>query len=263
MKYMDINCDMGESFGAYTLGRDADVIRHITSANIACGFHAGDPMVLGRTVKLSHDNGVAVGAHPGFPDLMGFGRRSMACTLDEIGAYITYQVGAVRAFCDVHGATLQHVKPHGALYNKAVGDEALTRTIAGAVAAIDPRLLMVALAGKHAPRVREIAAEAGIQVAFEAFPDRAYAADGTLVPRSRPGAVIEDPLVVAERALQMAAEGRVVAEDGSTIALDADTLCVHGDTPTAVDLAAHIRQKLESNGVRVTSMGEILRMRSV
>jgi UPF0271 protein len=259
MKYVDINCDMGESFGAYTVGRDDDVIAHITSANIACGFHAGDPMVLGRTVRLAGDNRVAVGAHPGFPDLMGFGRRNLDCTLDEIRSYIIYQVGAVRAFCDAAGIRLQHVKPHGALYNLAVGDEALARTIAEAVAAIDRALILVGLAGRNGVRLRKIAAEAGLRVALEAFPDRAYTAEGTLVSRRKPGAVIKDPLIVAERALMMAAEGRIIAEDGTVLDLAADTLCVHGDTPAAVDLAAHIRRKLASGGVEVVSMAEVLR----
>lgn len=261
MKYVDINCDMGESFGAYTLGRDGEVIRHLTSANVACGFHAGDPLVLGRTVHLARDHGVAVGAHPGFPDLMGFGRRRMNCTPEEIFAYVVYQIGAVRAFCDVHGIALQHVKPHGELYNMAVGNEPITRAIAEAVAAVDRRLILVALAGKHAPHVRQIAMKAGVAVVFEAFPDRAYTADGVLVHRSRPGAVIKDPPTVAERALRMAAEGSVIAEDGSSLALEAETLCVHGDTPTAVDLASHIRQKLEQNDVKVKPMGEIVRLR--
>jgi 5-oxoprolinase (ATP-hydrolysing) subunit A len=261
MKPIDVNCDMGESFGAYTLGGDAQVIAHITSANIACGFHAGDPIVLGRTVRLARDHGVAVGAHPGFPDLMGFGRRAMDCTLDEIGAYIVYQVGAIRAFCDVHGVRLQHVKPHGALYNMAVGNEELTRTIAEAVAAIDKDLLLVGLAGRHAARMREIAEAAGLRAVFEAFPDRAYTSEGVLVSRRKPGAVIKDPAQVAERALMMAAEGRIIAEDGTPLSLQADTLCVHGDTPAQVDLAQSIRRKMAENGVEVKAMGEILKRR--
>ena len=261
MKYIDINCDMGEGFGAYSIGGDAEVIAHITSANIACGFHAGDPMVLNRTVRLSRDHGVAVGAHPGFPDLMGFGRRAMDCTADEIRNYILYQVGAIWAFCQVHGVRLQHVKPHGALYNMAVGNDELIRTIAEAVAGKDPELLLVGLAGQHAPRMREIAAAAGLRVAFEAFPDRAYTPEGTLVSRRKPGAVIKDPALVAERALMMAAEGRILAEDGTSLNLEADTLCVHGDTPAQVDLALSIRQTLERNGVKVMAMRDILKLR--
>lgn len=262
MKYIDINCDMGESFGAYTIGMDAEVIKHITSANIACGFHAGDPMVLAQTVRMAAENGVGVGAHPGFPDLMGFGRRNMDCTLEEIRNYLIYQVGAVRGFCDASGVKLQHVKPHGSLYNMAVENEAIARTIAEAVADVDAKLLLVALAGRNAPPVKEIAASAGLRVLLEAFPDRAYTPQGTLVSRRKPGAVIKDPETVAQRALMMAAEGKVIAEDGSVIALEVDTLCVHGDNPAAVDLVFHIRRTLESNGVQVKPMAEIDRLRA-
>ncbi len=262
MKCVDINCDMGESFGAYTIGMDAEVIRHITSANIACGFHAGDPMVLDRTVGLAALNRVGVGAHPGYPDLMGFGRRNMTCSAEEIRNYIIYQVGAVRGFCDAHGVALQHVKPHGALYNMAVADQALTRAIADAVAAVDPGLFLVALAGQTALQVGEIGAAFGLRVLFEGFPDRAYTAQGSLVSRRKPGAVIKDPEMVAQRALMMAAEGRVVSEDGTVLKLAVDTLCVHGDNPAAVDLVRAIRQTLEANDVAVMPMAEIVRLRS-
>lgn len=261
MTSVDINCDMGESFGPWTIGRDAEVIRHITSANIACGFHAGDPAVMDRTVRMAAEGGVAVGAHPGYPDLLGFGRRDMDCSREDLRAYVIYQVGALRAFCDAHGIVLQHVKPHGSLYNMVVEDDDLARTIAGAIASVDPNLLLVTLAGPRAQRLKEIAREAGVRVFFEAFPDRAYTARGTLAPRSNPGAVIDDPNVVAERALMMAAEGRVIADDGTVITLDADTLCVHGDTPEAVDLASHIRRILEDNNIRVQPMAEIQKFR--
>lgn len=260
-KYVDINCDMGESFGAYTIGMDAEAIAHISSANIACGFHAGDPMVLDRTVALAAAKGVGVGAHPGYPDLLGFGRRNLTCSAREVRNYIIYQVGAVQAFCAAHGVALQHVKPHGALYNMAAEDADLARTIAEAVAAVDRRLLLVALAGQNAPRVREMAAAAGLRVLFEAFPDRAYTAQGTLVSRRKPGAVIEEPSTVAKRALMMAAEGRVVAEDGTVLEMAVDTLCVHGDNPAAVALARTIRQTLTDNGVAVAPMAEIARLR--
>lgn len=260
-KLVDINCDMGESFGAYTIGMDEAVLAHISSANIACGFHAGDPMVLDRTVAMAAAKGVGVGAHPGFPDLMGFGRRNMQCSNAEVRNYVIYQVGAVQAFCRAHGVALQHVKPHGGLYNMAVEDEALARTIAEAVAAVDKGLLLVALAGANAARVRAMAAQVGLQVCFEAFPDRAYTARGTLVSRRKPGAVIEDPQTVAQRALMMAAEGKVVAEDGSVLELAVDTLCVHGDNPAAVELTRTIRQSLLDNGVGVAPMAEIVRLR--
>lgn len=262
MNYVDLNCDMGESFGAYTLGMDAEVIRQVTSANIACGFHAGDPLVMDRTVRMAVQWGAGVGAHPGFPDLMGFGRRNMDCTLEEIRNYVIYQVGAIRAFCKVHGVELQHVKPHGSLYNMAVENEDLARTIAEAVADVDPELLLVSLAGKNAPRMRKIAAAAGLRVVFEAFPDRAYTAQGTLVSRRKPGAVIEEPELVAQRALMMVAERRIIAEDGTFLPLEVDTLCLHGDNPAAVKLARRIRHTLEHHGVQVKPMAEMLRLRA-
>ncbi len=254
MKTIDINCDMGESFGAYTIGMDGDVIRHITSANIACGFHAGDPQVLRRTVRMASENRVSVGAHPGFPDLMGFGRRHMECSPAEIENYVIYQVGAIRAFCDAENIPLRHVKPHGGLYNLAAENESVFQTIAGAVAAVDRSLILVGLAGRKASRMSEIAKEADIRVVFEAFPDRAYTAEGTLTPRSRPHAVIKDPGEVADRALSMAASGRIRAEDGTSLELVPDTLCVHGDTPDAVELVRHIREKLEQNGITVAAI---------
>jgi UPF0271 protein len=253
MKAIDLNCDMGESYGAYTLGMDAEIISYISSANIACGFHAGDPLVMNRTVKLAVDNGVGIGAHPGFPDMMGFGRRNIDCSVDEIRNYLIYQIGALQAFCTAHGVCLRHVKPHGALYNMAVANEPLVRAIAQAISLIDKNLLMVALAGKHAGRMASIAREEGIGMIFEAFPDRAYTPEGTLVSRKQPGAVIHDPDEAAERALRMAAEGVVIAVDGTRVPISVDTLCVHGDNPSAVSLAGTIRNRLEASGIAVTS----------
>ena len=172
---IDLNCDMGESFGAYTIGMDPDVMPHVTSANIACGFHAGDPMVMAHTVVLAKKHGVAIGAHPGFPDLMGYGRRNMACAPEEITAYVIYQVGALMAFARANGIALQHVKPHGALYNMAQADTSMMEAICKAVASVDASLILVALAGKWAERNREIATSHGLRIAFEAFPDRVYA----------------------------------------------------------------------------------------
>lgn len=257
MKHIDINCDMGESFGAYTIGMDAEVMPLITSANIACGFHAGDPMVLQQTVRMAAAGGVGIGAHPGFPDLMGFGRRKMECSPAEIRNYIIYQVGAIRGFCDTEKTRLQHVKPHGGLYNMAAGNPDIVKTIAEAVAAVDRGLILVCLAGANAPVFREIAESAGISVMFEAFPDRAYTAEGTLVPRGKPSAVITDPGEVAKRALMMAAEGMIETIDGRTLFIEADTLCVHGDTPSAVDLVRQIGQNLVQNNITVMPMAKI------
>lgn len=253
---IDLNCDMGESFGAYTLGMDEAIITSISSANIACGFHAGDPQVMDRTVKLAVTHAVGIGAHPGFPDLLGFGRRNMDCGSEELEAYLTYQIGALQAFCTAHGTRLRHVKPHGALYNMAVGNEALLRTIARAIARIDKDLLMVVLAGRHAARSAVIAAEEGLNTLFEAFPDRAYTPEGTLVPRRNPGAVIHDPEEAAARAVRMAVEGVVLAIDGSPVPMAVHTLCVHGDNPNGVALAAAIRGRLEKSGVTVGPMGK-------
>ena len=190
--HIDINCDMGESFGAYTLGRDSEIIARVSSANIACGFHAGDPRVMARTVRLARDHGVAIGAHPGFPDLLGFGRRAMACSPEEIEAYLTYQIGALQAFCVANACRLHHVKPHGALYNLAVGNEDLVRAMARAIGRIDRTLVLVLLATGNKARMAAIAGEEGIAAVFEAFPDRAYTAQGALVSRQQPGAELVD-----------------------------------------------------------------------
>lgn len=250
---IDLNCDMGESFGAYTLGMDRESIAHISSANIACGFHAGDAQVMNRTVLLAKEHGVAVGAHPGYPDLQGFGRRNLDCSAAELQDYLLYQIGAMEAFCRLHQVRLCHVKPHGALYNTLVGSDGLTRAVARAIAAFDRRLRMVALAGPYAEQARAIAAEEGIKTLLEAFPDRAYTAQGTLVSRKLPGAVIHDAEIAAQRAVRMAVEGVVEAVDGSLVQLSVDTLCVHGDNPNGVALAARIRQRLAEAGVTVTA----------
>ncbi|MBN1829921.1 MAG: LamB/YcsF family protein [Deltaproteobacteria bacterium] len=258
MKRVDINCDMGESFGAYRIGMDEEVLPYITSANIACGFHAGDPLVMKRTVAMAAARGVSVGAHPGFPDLMGFGRRIMECDVEEIRDYVTYQVGALRAFCDALKVKMQHVKPHGSLYNMAVGNEGITRAIIEAIASIDDDLIYVALAGGNAVMTGKIAEESGISAAFEAFPDRAYTRQGTLASRKQPGSVIKDPQEAADRALMMARDGKVTAEDGSIIEIEVHTLCVHGDNPAAVDLVRLIKKTLESSAVEVIPMGSFI-----
>lgn len=256
MKKIDLNCDMGESFGAYIMGMDEAVIQHITSANIACGWHAGDPLVMDKTVKMAVDHNVGVGAHPGYPDLNGFGRRNMDCTADEIKNYVIYQIGALKAFCRVHGTKLCHVKPHGALYLTAVVNEDVARAVAEAIVSVDPELKFVALAGAKGEMMRRIGGEVGLKVVYEAFPDRAYTAEGNLVSRRLPGAVIKDPDKVAGRALAMAKEGIVIAVDGTAISLDVQTLCVHGDTPTAVELVKSIRKTLESEGIILRPLGE-------
>jgi len=259
MKRIDLNCDMGESFGAWSMGMDGEVIGHVTSANIACGFHAGDPRVMYSTVKLAKDHGVGVGAHPGYPDLVGFGRRNLGCTPDEVRDDVAYQIGAMKAFCAIHGVALQHVKPHGSLYNMSVGNEAMIRAIVEAIAGVDRNVIYLALGGAQEPLVAGIAKEAGIRVAFEAFPDRAYAPEGTLAPRSHAGAVIKDPKTAAERALRMAKEGKIVATDGSVLEMRIDTICVHGDNPSAVELVRGIRSAIEAEGISVVPMGSFIK----
>jgi len=256
MKRIDLNCDMGESFGAYMLGMDDQVMKYITSANIACGFHAGDPLVMDKTVKMAVENGVGIGAHPGYPDLLGFGRRHLACSPEEIQHYLVFQVSAIKGFCRVHGTKLSHVKPHGALYLDAVENETIARAVAKGIMSLDPDLYFVALAGKKGETMRRMGEQLGLKVVYEAFPDRAYTSEGTLVSRKQPGAVISDPVEVAKRALDMA-NGFVRAVDGTQIELEVQTLCVHGDNPGAVKLVATIRKTLEANDIKVKSMGKI------
>ncbi len=246
---IDFNCDMGESFGAYKMGLDEEVIKQITSANIACGFHASDPIWMEHTVGLAKDSNVAIGAHPGFPDLMGFGRRNMNATSDEVKSYIKYQVGALRGF--LKDGELQHVKPHGALYNMAVKNEDLARGICQAILEVDPKLILVVLTGSQ---WADTAEEMGVRVAKETFADRAFSPDGTLVPRSIPNSVLHDPDEVVERSLKMVTEGSVTAINGEEIPIQADTICLHGDNPGAVELATSIRSKFESAGVKVAPM---------
>ncbi len=250
---IDLNCDMGESFGAYTMGHDAEVLSHVTSANIACGFHAGDPNWMRQTVRLAEERGVGVGAHPGFPDLRGFGRRNMLVTATEVRDDVVYQVGALTAF--TREKRLQHVKPHGALYNMAVGGNDLASAICDAVLEVDPSMILVVLAGSP---WAELAARRGVRVAHEAFADRAVHADGTLVQRSKPGAVIIDRSQVIERSLQLVTEHRVRAVTGEIVEFHADTLCLHGDTPGAVDLASAIRQAFEQAGVDLAPLSRTL-----
>jgi len=251
---IDMNSDVGESFGVYKLGLDEGVIPHITSANIACGFHAGDPGVMRKTVALAKQHGVEVGAHPGFPDLLGFGRRNVDATPEEIQDYVVYQTGALMAFAQSQGLKLQHVKAHGSLYNMAVVNPRIWEAMAEAVASVDRDLILVVLASSIQESLLDIGKRHGIRIAFEAFPDRAYHKDGSLVSRKEKGAVIDDYEIVAKRGLKMALEGKVIARDGAEIELKADTLCVHGDNPAAVEMVKRIRQELKNAGVAVTPM---------
>lgn len=249
---IDINCDMGESFGPWQMGADAQVMPSITSANIACGAHAGDATVMRRTVSLARDAGVAVGAHPGFADLQGFGRREMIVDPREMEDAMLAQIGALEAIARAEGTRLQHVKAHGALYNMAARDRALADAIARAIKAFDASLIMFGL--PNSPMI-DAGRAAGLRVAAEGFADRAYQPDGSLTPRSRPGAVIHDPEVVVARAVRMATAGVVLTPVGDEIALQVDTICVHGDTPGAADLTRRIRAALIASGVDVRPIG--------
>jgi len=249
---MDLNCDAGESFGLYRLGLDEEAVPLVSSVNIACGFHGGDPRVMRRTVQLAKRHGVSVGAHPSHPDLVGFGRRALDATPEEVADDVVYQVGALLAFCRAEGVRLNHVKLHGALYNQAATDASLADAVAAAVRSVDPGLVLVCLSGSAMVAAAD---RAGLRHLEEAFADRAYAPDGQLVSRRLPGAVIHDPGMVAERVALMATAHQVRAIDGSLVPLSAQTVCVHGDTPGAVGVLRAIRARLAQEGVRVRAFG--------
>ncbi len=250
---IDFNCDMGESFGMYKMGLDEEVIKHITSANIACGFHAGDPNWMRTTVKLAEEHGVAIGAHPSFPDLSGFGRRAMNASALEVKNDVIYQMGALQAFTGAK--RLQHVKPHGAMYNMAVDDQDLATAICEAVLEVDSDIVLLALAGSQWISVAE---DLGLRVGREIFADRALNTDGTLVSRSKEGSVIHDIQEVVDRSLRMVTEGKAVTISGEVIDVEADSLCLHGDTPGAVDMAQALKQALVAEDVEVTPLGELV-----
>jgi len=250
---IDFNADIGESFAGYELGLDSEIVKYITSANIATGFHAGDPDWMARTVALAVENDVGIGAHPAYPDLAGFGRRNMDLTPAEVHNAVTYQVGALAAFAP--DRKLQHVKPHGALYNTAVSNAAVAEAIVLAVQAFDPDLIHVVLAGSQ---WESIARKHGVRVARECYADRAVTPEGSLVPRSQPGAVVHDPETVVERSLKLATEGKVIAIDGTEIDFSADSICLHGDTAGAVELAGEVRGSLEAGGVAITPMDKLV-----
>ena len=247
---VDLNADVGESFGRWVLGDDERLMRSLTSANIACGGHAGDPGVMRKTLQLARAAGVVVGAHPGFPDLAGFGRREMAVEPEELEGLMLYQIGALAAIASAEGTQLRHVKPHGALYTAATRDAGLAAAIARAVAAFDPRLIVV---GPPQSELLRSAVAAGLAVAAEGFADRSYEPDGSLTPRGRTGAVIEDPAVVSHRAVRLVCDGEVSTPAGTVLRLRVDTICVHGDTPGAAGLAERVRAGLEAAGVTVTA----------
>ena len=245
---VDINADAGESFGPWTMGQDRELFPYLSSVNLACGFHAGDPLTMQRTVELARDHGVAVGAHPGFRDLVGFGRRNLEASEAELFTDVLYQVGALQAFARVAGVTLSHVKPHGALYLRMLHDEGTASVVSAAVRAYDPTLPFFVLSGTAMERV---ARDQGLPVVLEAFPDRGYLPDGRLAPRSMDGSLVLDPREAARRAVLMVTQQKVQALGGEWVPLKAQTLCIHGDNAQAPAIARAVREALEAEGVRI------------
>ncbi len=256
MYVIDLNSDLGESFGAWKMGSDEAVLQFVSSANVACGFHAGDPMVMLATVRAAKEKGVAVGAHPGYPDLIGFGRRNMDVTPDEAYAYTLYQIGALQSVCNALGYKLQHVKAHGALYNQAAKNHALAVAIARAVKDAGTGLILLGLANSEFDKA---AAEVGVPYAAEAFADRAYQADGTLVPRKVPGSMIRDVNLAVARMIRMVKEGKIETIDGKLIDLKPHSICLHGDSPKAVQMASEVRKGLEAAGIAIRPISEVIK----
>ena len=251
MYFVDLNSDLGESFGNYTIGMDEEILKYVSSANVACGWHGGDPLVMENTVALAKEFGTAVGAHPGFPDLMGFGRRNMVLTPEEAKAYMKYQLGALMAFTTAKGMKIQHVKPHGALYNMAAVDEKLAKALCEAVHEVDPEIIFMGLAGS---KMISVAKEVGLKTASEVFADRAYNDDGTLVSRKLPGAMIKDKELAIKRVVRMIKEGVVESINGNDIAIQADSVCVHGDNPKALEFVKNIRETLIAVGIEIRAL---------
>ncbi|MFS0553993.1 LamB/YcsF family protein [Brevibacillus sp. 179-C9.3 HS] len=250
MKRVDLNCDMGESFGAYRIGNDQAILRYVSSANVACGFHAGDPGTMRKTVQLALEAGVAIGAHPGFADLVGFGRRNMEISPEEAYDLVVYQIGALHAFVQAEGGVMQHVKPHGALYNMAASRPALAESIALAIYKVNPELVLYGLAGSELTRAGE---KIGLVTAHEVFADRTYQQDGTLTPRSQPNAMITDQQQSLQQVIRMVTEGLVRTEQGVDIPIQADTICIHGDSAHALEFAQSIHQALAGAGITIAS----------
>ena len=248
---IDLNCDLGESFGNYKIGMDEEVIKFISSANIACGFHASDPLVMAKTVSLAKESGVSIGAHPGYPDLVGFGRRNMNVAPEELKAMVQYQIGALNAFCKAAGVKMNHVKPHGAMYNMAAKDEKLALAISAGIAEVDDSLILLGLSGSE---LLKAANQIGLKCANEVFADRAYEEDGSLVARTKAGAVITNEEEVIERVIKMVKEHKVKAITGKEIEIKPDSICVHGDNPKALNFVKVIRERLIKENIKIEAL---------
>lgn len=253
MHAVDLNCDMGESFGAYKMGADEEILDYITSANIACGFHAGDPATMRKTVQLALDKGVGIGVHPGFQDLVGFGRREMKISPQEAYDIIVYQIGSLYGFVKAEGGKLQHVKPHGALYNMAAKDISLSEAIAEAIYKIDPELILYGLAGS---KLINAGRKIGLRTANEVFSDRTYQQDGSLTPRTYPNALITDALEAVNQVIRMVKEGRVRSLQGTDVSIKADTVCIHGDGKEALEFAKTLSAALKETGIRQSKISQ-------
>lgn len=251
---IDLNCDLGESFGLYIVGSDKKILNSITSANIACGFHAGDPSTMHQTVKMAIEKGVGIGAHPGLPDLLGFGRRNMDVSPQEVYDMVVYQIGALYGFVKVEGGELQHVKPHGALYNMAAKNPVLAKAIAQAVYKVDPTLILFALSGSE---LIKAGAEIGLQTASEVFADRTYQQNGTLTPRQHPDALITDCQQAIQQVVRMVKEGKVRSLNGVDVEIKADTVCIHGDGPDALQFASQIKECLQNSQISLQRVRKI------
>jgi UPF0271 protein len=256
MLTVDLNSDLGESFGAYKIGLDEEILKYVTSANIACGWHGGDPMVMDRTVTLAKEKSVGIGAHPGFFDLMGFGRRNIAASPEEIKNYIKYQLGALTAFAQSKGEKIKHLKAHGAMYNMAAKDEKIADSIAEAIYEVDKDIILLGLANSEMIKAGK---KLGLKTANEVFADRAYNFDGTLVPRGIEGAVIHNPDIAISRTIKMVKTGKVTAINGEEISIKADSICVHGDNPEALNFVKKIREELEKEGITVTPISNFIK----
>lgn len=253
MYRVDLNCDLGESFGAYKIGVDEEILKFVTSANIACGFHAGDPSVMHKTVKLALENGVSIGAHPGFHDLVGFGRRNMNISAEDVYAMVVYQIGALNAFVKAEGGKMQHVKPHGALYNMAAKDQLLAEAIAKAVYTVDSQLILFGLSGSELVKAGE---KTGLCTASEVFADRTYQQDGSLTPRSNKEAVITNSDNAIKQVIKMVTEKKVLCQQGFDISIKADTICIHGDGSHALTFAEEINKQLEACKISIKNFIE-------
>ncbi len=252
---VDLNSDIGESFGTYCLGMDEEVIKYVSSVNIACGWHAGDPIIMDNTIKEAIRNNVAIGAHPGYPDLMGFGRRNIDISPKEARAYIIYQLGALNAFVKANGGKLQHMKLHGAFYNTASVKSEIAEEIINGILDVDKNIILLALSGSY---IAKRAQKKGLRVAQEVFADRAYNDDGTLVSRKLPGAIIHDKDEAYKRIYKMILEGKTNAINGKEIEIVADSICVHGDNPKALDFVKYIRENLIKEGIKIKSLSEFI-----